>query len=101
MLGEDGLEACVVGCLDQVSEFVQYQIFDGAWRVLDELEVEHDVAGARAACPPLAFHSADADGLGRDAESGTPRRHELVEARLQFAAVNSEILGIIKSIDSW
>ncbi len=101
MLGEDGLKACVVGCLDQVSEFVQHQIFDGAWRVLDELEVEHDVAGARAACPPLAFHGADADGLGRDAESGTPRRHELVEARLQFAAVNSEILGIIKSIDSW
>ena len=102
MLGEDGLKACVVGCLDQVSEFVQHQIFDGAWRVLDELEVEHDVAGARAACPPLALHGADADRLVVcDAEALLPLRHELVEARLQFAAVNSEILGIIKSIDSW
>ena len=87
VLGEDGLKACVVGRLDQVSEFVQHQIFDGAWRVLDELEVEHDVAGARAACPPLAFHGADANLGGFHAEALLPLRHQRVEARLQFPAV--------------
>ena len=80
---------------------MQYQIFDGAWRVLGELEVEHDVARARAACPPLAFHGADANLGGFHAEALFPFRHQRIEARLQFAAVNSEILGIIKSIDSW
>ena len=87
VLGEDGLKACVVGCLDQVSEFVQHQIFDGAWRVLDELEVEHDVAGARAACPPLAFHGADANFGGLNAEALLPLRHQHVQALLQFSAV--------------
>ena len=87
VLGEDGLKACVVRRLDQVSEFVQHQIFDGAWRVLDELEVEHDVAGARAACPPLAFHGADANLGGFHAEALLPLRHQHVQALLQFPAV--------------
>ena len=66
---------------------MQHQIFDGAWRVLDELEVEHDVAGARAACPPLAFHSADANLGGFHAEALLPFWHEHVQALLQFPAV--------------
>ena len=101
MRAEDGLKARAVRRFEEVSQFVEHYVIDSGRRLFGQFEVEDDVAALRTACPPLAFHSADADGLGRDAESGTPRRHELVEARLQFAAVNSEILGIIKSIDSW
>ena len=87
MLRKDGLEAVVVRCLDQVSELVQDQIFDGAWRMLGEFEVENDVSGARAACPPLALHGADANFGGLNAEALFPFWHEHVQALLQFAAV--------------
>ena len=87
VLREDGLEASVVGCLDEVSELVQDQIFDGAWCVLGEFEIENDVSGARAACPPLALHGADANFGGLNAEALFPFWHEHVQALLQFAAV--------------
>ena len=75
VLREDGLEAGVVGRLDQMSELVEHNVLDGAWRVLGELEVEHDVARARATCPPLALHGADANFGGFHAKALLPLRH--------------------------
>ena len=86
---EDGLKARAVRRLDQVSELVQYQVFDGARRFRGEAAVKHDVARARAACPPLAFHGADADAGGADAEPLFPLRDECVKAALEFAALEA------------
>ena len=87
VLGEDGLKARSVRRFEEVSELVQDHIFDGTWRLLGEFEVEHDVAGARAACPPLAFHGANANFGGLNAEALLPLRHQHVQALLQFSAV--------------
>ena len=75
--------------LDQVGELVQHQVFDGARRLRGEAAVENDVARARAACPPLAFHGTDADAGGADAEPLLPLRDERVEAALEFAALEA------------
>jgi len=87
VLGEDGLESRAVRRFEEVGQFMEHHVIDGGRRLFGQFEVEDDVAALRSARPPLAFHGADADGWGRDAEPGTPRRHELVEARVQFAAV--------------
>ena len=89
VLREDGLKARAVRRLDQVGELVQHQVFDGARRLFGQFEVEDDVARARAACPPLAFHGADADAGGADAEPLLPLRDEHVEAALEFAALEA------------
>ena len=89
MLREDGLKARAVRRLDQVGELVQHHVFDGARRLRGEAAVEHDVARARAACPPFAFHGADSDAGGADAEPLLPFRDERVEAALEFAALEA------------
>ena len=68
---------------------MQHHIFDGARRLRGEAAVEHNVARARAACPPFAFHGADADAGGADAEPLLPLRDERVEAALEFAALEA------------
>ena len=82
VLGEDGLKSRAVRRFEEVSELVQDQIFNGTWRLLGEFEVENDVAGARAACPPLAFHGADANFGRLNAEALLPLRHQHVQALL-------------------
>ena len=89
VLREDGLKAWAVRRLDQVGELVQHHVFDGARRFRGEAAVKNDVARARAACPPLAFHGADADAGGADAEPLLPLRDERVEAALEFAALEA------------
>ena len=85
VLRKDGLKARAVRWLDEVSELMHDDIIDGARRLFGQFEIEHDVAGARAACPPFAFHGADADAGGADAESLLPLRDERVEVALKFA----------------
>ena len=86
VLREDGLKTRAVRRLDQVGELVQHQVFDGVRRFRGEAAVKNDVARARAACPPLAFHGTDADAGGADAEPLLPFRDERVEAALELAA---------------
>ena len=89
LLREDGLKARAVRRFDQVGELVQHHVFDGARRFRGEAAVKNDVARARAACPPLAFHGTDADASGADAEPLLPLRDERVEAALEFAALEA------------
>ena len=89
VLGEDGLKARAVRRLDQVGELVQHHVFDGARRFRGEAAVKNDVARSRAACPPFAFHGADADAGGADAEPLLPLRDKRVKAALEFAALEA------------
>ena len=41
------------------------------------------------ACPPLAFHGADTDASGADAEPLLPLRDKRVKAALEFAALKA------------
>ena len=66
---------------------MQHDVIHGAGRLLDELEVENDIAASRAARPPLSFHGADANLGGFHAEALLPLRHQHVQALLQFPAV--------------
>jgi hypothetical protein len=72
VLGEDGLKSRAVRRFEEVGQFVEHYVIDGGRRLFGQFEVEDDIAALRSARPPLAFHGADADGWGRDAEPGTP-----------------------------
>ena len=87
VLGEDGLESRVVRSFEKVGQFVEDHVVRADERMLDQLEVEHDIGRAWAARTPLALHSADADVGAADAERLFPQRNVCVEEPLEFAAV--------------
>lgn len=57
MLGEDGDETLAMGRLQQMHHLVNDHVFKKIFRLLDQLSVQANIAGAMVTAPPLGLHA--------------------------------------------